>query len=132
MFSKASTTSDVFEGAGSGSHPCVRSGRWVSGLRSMITASRSVPETPSTMAWCVLANIAQRSSSSPSTTHISHRGLERSSCWAMTRPTSLRSSRSPPGAGSAVWRRWYSMLKCGSSTHTGRPSSKGTHFTRWR
>ena len=24
------------------------------------------------------------------------------------------------------------MLKCGSSTHTGRPSSKGTNFTFWR
>ena len=67
--------------------------------RSMMTASRSVPDTPSTSAWCVLARMAQRSSSRPSTTQISHRGLVRSSCWAMTRPTSLRSSVSPPGRG---------------------------------
>ena len=98
----------------------------------MITASRSVPEIPSTNAWCVLASIAQRPSSRPSTTQISHSGLERSSCCAITRPTSLRSSLSPPGAGSAVWRRWYSMLKCGSSTQTGRPSSNGTKRTFWR
>ena len=70
-----------------------------SGLRSMMTASRSVPETPSTSAWCVLARIAHRPSSSPSTTQISHNGLERSSCCAMTRPTSLRRSLSPPGDG---------------------------------
>ena len=103
-----------------------------SGERSMITASRSVPETPSTSAWCVLANTAQRRSSRPSTTQISQSGLERSSGCAMTRPTSLRSSLSPPGDGNAVCRRWYSMLKCTSSTHTGRPSSKGTKRTFWR
>ena len=65
----------------------------------MITASRSVPETPSTSAWCVLASMAQRPSSRPSTTQISQSGLERSSCCAITRPTSLRSSLSPPGDG---------------------------------
>src|SRR5580704_16177718 len=95
-------------------------------------ASRSAAATPSTSACCALARMAQRSSSSPSTTQISQRGFVRSSCWAMTRPTSLRSSVSPPGAGSAVWRRWYSMLKCGSSTQTGRPSSNGTKRTFWR
>ena len=30
-----------------------------------------------------------------------------------------------PGAGSAVWRTWYSRLKVGSSTHSGRPVSSG-------
>ncbi len=94
-------------------------------LRSMMTASRSVPEMPSTNAWCVLASMAQRPSSRPSTTQISQSGLERSSCCAMTRPTSLRSSLSPPGEGSAVWRRWYSMLKCGSSTQTGSSQLEG-------
>ena len=98
----------------------------------MITESRSVPDTPSTMAWWVLDSMAQWPSSSPSTIQISHSGLERSSCWAMTRPTSLRSSASPPGAGSAVWRTWYSMLKWGSSTQTGRPRSSGTNWTTWR
>ena len=49
-----------------------------------------------------------RSWSSPtrSTSHISHSGLERSSCCENTRPASVRSSSSPPGAGSAVWRTW--------------------------
>ena len=119
------------DGAGSG---CQRtgSGTAVSGDTSIIRAMRSVPDTPSTMAWWVLESRAQWPSSRPSTTHISQRGFDRSSAWDMTRPTSLRSSASPPGEGRAVWRRWYSMLKWGSSTHTGRPNSNGTCRTTRR
>ena len=73
--------------------------------RSSSTVSRSLPATPSTMQWCTLETSAQRSSSSPSAIHISHNGLERSSCWDITRPTSRRSCCSPPGRGSAVRRR---------------------------
>ena len=80
---------------------------------SKTTLSRSVPETPSTMQWCILVTSAQRPSPSPSATHISHSGFERSSFCAITRPTRLRSSSSPPGAGSAVRRTWYSRWKCG-------------------
>ena len=100
----------------------------------MITLIRSVAETPSTMQWCVFEISAQRPSSRPSTTHISHSGFARSSCWDITRPTRLRSSSSPPGAGRAVRRTWYSRLKCGSSTHVGRPSASGTNrtFCRYR
>ena len=72
----------------------------------MITESSSVPDTPSTMQWWVLDAIAHRSPSRPSTIQISHSGFDRSSCWDMIRPTSRRSSLSPPGAGSAVWRTW--------------------------
>ena len=96
MFSSASTISSRPEGMGRGIHADC-SGLVASGLRSMTTASRSVPATPSTSAWCVLDSMAQRPSSSPSTTQISHSGFDRSSCCAMTRPTSLRSSLSPPG-----------------------------------
>jgi hypothetical protein len=35
----------------------------------------------------------------------------------------MRSCSSLPGLGSAVWRTWYSRLKRGSSTHSGRPIS---------
>ncbi len=73
--------------------------RSASGLRSMITASRSVPDTPSTMAWCVFDSMAQRPSSRPSTTQISHSGLERSSCWAMTRPDQLAQLGLAAGGG---------------------------------
>ena len=99
MFSSASTTS--CEPGRLGARRPLRRLRAARrpGVRSMITASRSVPDTPSTSAWCVLASMAQRPSSRPSTTQISHSGLERSSCCAMTRPTSLRSSLSPPGDG---------------------------------
>ena len=98
MFSSASTTSWSPDGTGWGTQSeC--SGCGASALRSISTASRSVPETPSTSAWCVLASMAQRPSSSPSTTQISHRGFVRSSGWDITRPTSLRSSLSPPGDG---------------------------------
>ena len=84
----ASTMSSRPEGMGLGTHS-ERSGRVVSGLRSMTTASRSVPATPSTSAWWVLDRIAQRPSSSPSTTQISHSGFERSSCWAIDAPDEL-------------------------------------------
>ena len=57
--------------------------------------------------------------------HISHSGLDRSNCWDMIRATSRISWPSSPGAGSAVWRTWYSRLKLGSSTHSGRPVSSG-------
>ncbi len=97
-----------------------------------MTVISSVPDTPSTRQWWTLEMIAQRSSPRPSTIQISQSGLARSSCWDMTRPTSRRSSASPPGRGSAVWRTWYSMLKCGSSTHTGRPSDSGTGAIFWR
>ncbi len=72
----------------------------------MMTESSSVPETPSTMQWWLFDAMAQRPPSSPSIIQISHSGFDRSSCWDMTRPTSRRSSASPPGAGSAVCRTW--------------------------
>ena len=76
--------------------------------------------------------IAKRSPpSSPSTTHISHSGFERSSCCDMMRPERRFSCRTSPGRGSAVWRTWYAMLKCWSSTHTGWPSI-GVKASTWR
>jgi len=78
---------------------------------------------PSTSAWWLFEIIAKRSSFSPSMNHISHRGLERSRPWEKMRAVRLRSCSHCPGAGSAVWRTWYSRLKLGSSTHTGRPLS---------
>ena len=103
-----------------------------SGEASSTSASRSVPAMPSTMQWWVLETRAQWSSSRPSMSHISHSGLLRSSRCAMTRPTTRESSSGPPGRGSAVSRRWYSMEKWGSSTHTGRSRASGTKRTRWR
>ena len=73
--------------------------------------------------WCTFEITAQRPASSPSATHISQSGFARSSCWDITLPTRSRNSSSPPAAGSAVRRTWYSRLKCGSSTHAGRPSA---------
>jgi hypothetical protein len=92
-------------GCGAGAHGGLSAG----GDRrssSKITLSRSVPDTPSTMQWWTFLTIAQLPSSRPSAIHISHSGFERSSFCAITRPTRLRSSSSPPGAGSAVRRRW--------------------------
>ena len=59
--------------------------------------------------------------SRPCTSQISHSGLVRSSCCANTRLARFFSCSSLPGGGSAVARTWYSRLKCGSSTQTGRP-----------
>ena len=72
----------------------------------MITARSSVPDTPSTMAWWVLATIAHRPCSRPWTIQISQSGLVRSSCCDISRPTRRRSCSSPPGVGRAVWRTW--------------------------
>ncbi len=71
----------------------------------------STPETPSTSAWWLLPMIAKRSSRSPSTSHSSQSGLLRSSCWEKIRAARLRSCSSEPGAGSALWRTWYSRLR---------------------
>ena len=103
-----------------------------SGVRSNSTVARSTPETPSTSAWCVLVMSAKRPPSRPWTSHISHSGLERSSAWECTRAASARSCASEPGAGSAVSRTWYSRLKLGSSTHSGRPVSSGGKASFWR
>ena len=92
-------------GSGAGCHGGISVGV---GRRSSskITLSRSVPDTPSTMQWCSLFTSAQRPPTRPSAIHISHSGFERSSFCAITRPTRLRNSSSPPGAGNAVRRTW--------------------------
>ena len=93
-------------GSGAGSHGGGISAGGDRRSSSKTTLSRSVPETPSTMQWCSLLTSAQRPPPRPSASHISHSGFERSSFCAITRPTRLRSSSSPPGAGSAVRRTW--------------------------
>jgi hypothetical protein len=50
----------------------------------------SIPETPSTSAWCDLPTIANRRSSIPSTSHSSQSGFERSSRWEKIRAASVR------------------------------------------
>ncbi len=89
---------------------------------------------PSISEWWVFEISAKRSSLSPSISHISHSGLERSSCWEKMRAVRLHSCSQSPGAGSAVWRTWYSRLKLGSSTHTGRLASSAVcvEASLWR
>ena len=87
------------------------------GPRSNRTWARSTPATPSMSAWWVFEISAKRGRRArrppprPSMIHISHSGLERSSCWQKIRPARSRSCSSVPGRGSAVWRTWYSRLK---------------------
>ena len=104
----------------------------LSGFRSISTVARSTPEIPSSMQWCVLLTMAKRDSPRPSTSHISQSGLSRSSACENRRPTSFFNSASPPGAGRAVWRTWYSRSNCVSSIQTGRPCLSGTNITRCR
>ena len=61
------------------------------GPRSKSTVARSTPETPSTSEWWVLKINANRSSSSPSTSQLSHNGFARSSCWEAIREVSRKS-----------------------------------------
>ena len=127
----ASSTTASPDGGGAGVHGS-NSGMSVSRWTSRSTVRRSTPEMPSTMQWWTLQMSAHRLSESPSTTHVSQSGRARSSGCDMRRAMSAESSASPPGAGNAVRRTWYERLKCGSSTHTGRPSSNGAKRTRWR
>ena len=103
-----------------------------SGERSNSTVARSTPAIPSISEWWVLVISAKRLSSSPSISHISHSGFERSSCWEKMRAVRSCSCSIPPGAGRALWRTWYSRLKSGSSTHTGRPLSTAVWASLWR
>ena len=103
----ASARSCDREGMGRGSQRLPAAGG-VSGCGfvSKRIVKMSTPEMPSTSAWCVFDRIAKRPPSMPSTSHISHSGLSRSSCCENTRPASARSCSSEPGAGSAVARMW--------------------------
>ncbi len=99
-------SSSVVLGAACGCQPSSAGAGSGIGSRSKSTVPMSTPAIPSTAAWCVLVSSAKRSRSSPCTSHISHSGLERSSCWEKTRAVSSFSCSSPPGSGSAVWRMW--------------------------
>ena len=76
------------------------------GSRSNRWTRKSAPEAPSMALWCTLVMTPTRSCLSPSTTHISHRGLVRSSGAPAICPASSASSRRPPGAGAPILRRW--------------------------
>jgi hypothetical protein len=98
-------TSVTSEGSTSGVHVSAPIGVGVRDV-SNSTVVRSTPETPSTSEWCVLLIKANRSSSSPCTSHSSHSGFVRSSRCEKIRPVRRRSCSTLPGAGSAVLRTW--------------------------
>ncbi len=120
-------------GSGSAIHGSRSSSTGVgSGPRSKRTVARSTPAIPSIIAWWAFVSRPKLPSSSPSMSHISHSGLERSSCWENTRATRFWSCSWLPGDGSAVWRTWYSRLKSVSSVHSGRAEFAGGNTSRWR
>ena len=91
----------------------------------MITESSSVPDTPSTMQWWVFDAMAQRSPLQP----IDHPDLPQRlgpvELLGHDPAHQVAELGLAARGGSAVWRTWYSMLKWGSSTQTGRPRSTG-------
>ena len=101
------TASWLGVGAGRGIHAGASSMSEV-GITLRRIVVRSTPESPSIMQWWILAIIANRSSSSPSTTQSSHSGLLRSNGVETMRPASALSWLSVPGRGSDVCRTWYS------------------------
>ena len=128
-------TRSVADGSGAGSHSSLGlvGAACGTGSRSNSTVARSTPAIPSISAWWVLVISAKRLSSRPSIIHISHSGLERSRRWEKIRAASRSELLlACPGSGSAVWRTWYSRLKLGSSTHSGRPVSSGGMASFWR
>lgn len=75
------------------------------GSGTIIFCSMRMPPTPSTMEWCIFMYSAKRPFSKPSMTCASHSGRLKSMGCECRRETSTPSSRSPPGLGSAEWRR---------------------------
>ena len=102
------------------------------GTRSRVATVISLPDAPSMAAWWTLLRTATWPPATPSISHISHRGRLRSSGMAFRWAASSASSRGPPGAGTATWRRCQSMSKSGSSIHSGWWRPKGTSRRRRR
>ena len=104
---RASESSWARLGSGAGTQ---RSGGRGGSIGSFSASKRTVvmstPETPSTIAWCVLPTIAKRPPFSPSISQSSQSGFERSSCCEKIRAASTRSCCSEPGSGREVWRTW--------------------------
>ncbi len=83
---RPAATSSAVPGSRCGCHArpeCLSGGG--SGERSNSTVARSMPAMPSIREWWVFVISAKRSSLRPSISHISHSGLERSSCWEKIR-----------------------------------------------
>ena len=81
----------------------------------------STPETPSTSAWWVLVTSAKRFRVRPWTSHSSHSGFVRSSCWEKTRAAIRRSCSSDPGDGEGRVADVVLEVEVGSSIQNGRP-----------
>ena len=96
----------MFEGSGFGFHSSFGTIGSASAVTSKITVPMSTPDMPSIIAWWLLMMIAKRSPSSSSIRNISQSGFERSSACEKSLEARIFNSRSPPGLGRAVWRRW--------------------------
>ena len=119
-------------GSGRASAGSGTSGRTPVGSVSSSAVITSAPVTSSIAAMCILAYSATRPSASPSMTHSSHSGRERSSGMAWAWATRSASSREPPGAATACRRRWNSKSKPRARPHDGRPSPSGVSTTTRR
>ena len=101
----AATTSSVSLGSASGTQSSRGSSSGV-GVGSRSTWARSTDATPSTNAWCILNNSAERSFSSPSIQYASQSGLSRSIGVAITAAANSSRSDIRPGAGNERCLRW--------------------------
>ena len=126
----ASAMSQSIPGAGRGFHASGGTGSGAPGSVSIRIEARSTPETPSIMQWWVLEIMANRLRARSSTTQYSQSGFDRSRGRAKRRAASVASSAIPPGRGSAVRRRCRSRSNPSWSTHTGRPTPKGSVESR--
>ncbi len=106
--------------------------RLLARLSDMEFISMRTPLMPSSSEWCILMYSAKRPPCSPSIRCSSHGGRLMSSGWLCRRAINWPSSRSPPGCGSASWRRWNSRSTVSSSTQVGsrwpRPIGRSRRF----
>ena len=108
-----------------GSSGCVDLGA-ASGARSNSTVARSTPAMPSISAWWVLEISAEAAVvEALDEPHLPQRLGAVELLGEDPRGEVAAAAPRCPGAGSAVWRTWYSRLKSGSSTHSGRPRLGG-------
>ena len=101
-------------------------GRRAAGEASKRTETMSMPDTPSTSAWWVLASRAKRSSSSPSTIQISQSGLSRSSCCENDAAGQVHAAGAPCPGRAAPWRgRGSAGSDAGRRPSAGGPGRTG-------
>ena len=94
----------------------------LSGSVVITLCSSRIAEMPSTSEWCIFVYSATRPSRMPSIRCASHSGRSRASRVLCSREQRSSSSRTRPGLGRALCRKWYSRSKLSSCVQAHWPA----------